>query len=197
MAMRALRDFHDEVVDIYGYLLQVDMAIMQWHKFLNDQIANSHTTPQNTVFFGKDAPNKPDSMYQYRRSFADLIAASTRGGTTSVIHRRSVVILLVASWEDRYRALIARECGLKEKDDLKSDVFHDLNRYRQAILHAGGCLSESPKAIHFFQKGDAVDLTDDHMDALFRMVVKELNRFGMHYYDGNPGFTFDKSMRAA
>ena len=110
-----------EFVDIYGYSLQVKMAITQWHKFLNDRIENSHTTPQNTVFFSaKGDPNKPDSTYQYHRSFADLIAASTRGGTTSVIHRRSVVVLLVASWEDHYRALIARECGLKEKDDLKS-----------------------------------------------------------------------------
>ena len=121
--MRALRDFHDEVVDIYGYLLQVNAAIMQWHKFLNDRIAENQTTPQNTLFFGKGDPNKPDSTYQYHRSFADLIAASTKGGTTSVMHRRSVVVLLVASWEDRYRALIARECGLTEKDDLKSDVF--------------------------------------------------------------------------
>ena len=194
--MSALQNFHDEVVDIYGYFLQVSAAIMLWHKFLNDQIAEGSTTRQNTFFFGRGDPNKPDSTYQYRRSYAELIDVSANGGTTSVIHRRSVVVLLVTSWEDRHRALIARDCGLNKKDDLKSDVFYDLNKCRQAIVHAGGSLRKSPKAIRLFRRGDALDLTDDHIHMMFRIAVEELNRLGVDYYGTNPGFTFDKSMRA-
>lgn len=192
--MQALRAFHDEVVDIYGYMVQMSAAVMWWRKFLNDSIATG-TTPNNTLFFGKGDPNLPGSTYQYRRTFAELIADAAKDGTTSVVHRRSVVVSLVASWEDRHRALIASECGLK-KNDLKSDVFHDLNRFRQAIVHGGGCLREHPKAIPFFRKGDRVDVTDGHMDSMVRMVVEELNRFGVDYYGSDPGFTFDKSMVA-
>ena len=192
--MRALRAFHGDVVDIYGYLTQVNGALMTWRKFLDDRITGG-ATPHNTFFFGKGDPNEPDSTYQYRRTFADLIADVTENGTTSVMHRRSVIVLLVASWEDRHRKLIASECGL-QKNDLKSDLFHDLNRYRQAILHGGGRLQNRPKKIPFFRKGERVDLTGDHMDSMFRMVVNELNRLGVEHYGDNPGFTFDKSMAA-
>lgn len=123
--MNALRAFHDELVDIYGYLTQVNTALMIWRGFLNNCVTG-RTTPNNIFFFGQGDPNKADSTYQYRRTFAELVAEN---GTTSVMHRRSVVVLLVASWEDRHRALVAREFGLK-KNDLKSDVFHDLNRCR-------------------------------------------------------------------
>ncbi|MYB52828.1 MAG: hypothetical protein F4X77_11610 [Acidobacteriia bacterium] len=192
--MKALRAFHDELVDIYGYLTQVNAALMMWRGFLNERVTGS-TTPKNTFFFVKGDPNQPDSTYQYRRTFAELVADVTEDGTTSVMHRRSVVVLLVASWEDRHRALIARECGLK-KNDLKSDLFHDLNRYRQAILHGGGRLREDAKKMPFFRKGERVNFASGHMDSMFRMVVDELNRLGVEHYDGNPGFTFDKSMVA-
>ena len=191
---RALRAFHDEVVDIYGYYTQVNGALDMWLRFLNGQLTGS-TTPNNTMFFGKDDPGKPDSTYQYRRTFGELIAAAAENGTTSVIHRRSVVVLLVASWEDCHRELIASECGLK-KNDMKSDVFHDLNRYRQAILHGGGLLREDAKKISFFRKGERVDLSVGQMDLIFRMIVDDLNRLGVEHYGVNPGFTFDKKMAA-
>ena len=190
--MRALRDFHDDVVDIYGYLTQVNVALMMWRTFLNKRITGE-TKPQSTFFFGKGEPNESDSTYQYRRTFADLIRDVTEIGTTSVVHRRSVIVLLVASWEDRHRKLIAQECSL-QKNDLESDLFHDLNRYRQAIVHRGGRLRNDPKMIRFFNKGERVDLAGEHMGSIFRMVVDELNRFGVEHYGANPGFTFDKTM---
>lgn len=194
--MEALRKFHEEVVDIYGYLTEVNSALVTWRRFLNDCLSRGGTTPHNTFFFGKINPNRPDRTYQYRRTFAELVASVEEDGTTSVMHRRSVVVLLVASWEDRHRGLIASECGLPTKNALKSDVFHDLNRYRQAILHGGGQLREHPKEIMFFRKGERVDLGRGHMDLLFRMVVDELNRFGVEQYGRDPGFTFDKRMSA-
>ena len=190
--MRALREFHDDMVDIYGYLTQVNSALMMWRKFLNERITGG-TTPQNTFFFGTGDPNNPDSKYQYERTFAELMADVAENGTTSVVHRRSVIVLLVASWEDRHRKLIAQECGL-QKNDLESDLFHDLNRYRQAIVHRDGRLGNDPKMIPFFNKDERVDLASEHMGSIFRMVVDELNRFGVEHYGANPGFTFDKSM---
>ena len=145
------------------------------------------------MFFGKDDPHKPDARYQYRRTFAELMEDVTRNGTTFLVLRRSVVVLLVASWEDHHRALIASECSL-QRNDLKSDVFRDLNKYRQAILHGGGLLREEAKKIPFIRKGDRVDLTARHMDSIFRMVVEEVNESSITHYGGNPEFKFDKSI---
>ena len=133
--MKALRAFHDNVVEIFGYLMQVHAALVFWREFLNGCIRDG-SSPNKTIFFGNRGPNKPDPKYQYRRTFAELIKDMGRNGTTSIVLCQSVVVLLVASWEDHHRALIASECGL-QRNDLKSDVFHDLNRYRQAILHGG------------------------------------------------------------
>ena len=110
-----------------------------------------------------------------------------------MIHRRSVIVVLVASWEDRFCKRIADECGIA-KDDVTSDLFHDLNRYRQAILHASGKLREDAKLLRFFRREDRVALTEDQMDSIFRMIIDELNRIGTEFYDSNPGFDFDKRL---
>ena len=191
--MKELTHFHDEILDIYGYMVQVGAAIGKWQKLLSAQIASRQTTLRNTMFFGNSDPNTPGAKYQYKRTLRDLIDASSKTGITSVIHRRSVVVLVVASWEDRYRKRIADECGLA-KNDVTSDVFHDLNRYRQAILHASGKLQKEPKALRFFRKGDEVALTDDQMDSIFRNLIDELNRIGTEIYGKNPRFSFDKQL---
>ena len=191
--MKELENFHDEIIDIYGYMVQVGAAIGQWNKLLISQIGSHQTTPDNAMFFGKDNPSRPGARYQYKRSFKELVTASSKDGITSVVHRRSVVVLLVASWEDRYRKRIANECGLT-KDDLTSDLFHDLNRYRQAILHASGKLRAKPKILPFFHRGDRVSLTDDQMDSIFRLLIDELNRIGTEFYGRNPAFDLDKRL---
>ena len=191
--MKELANFHDELIDIYGYMVQVGAAIGQWHKILATQVNSRRTRPTNTMFFGSDDPSAPGAKYQYRRTFAELIEASAQKGITSNVHRRSVVVLVVASWEDRYRKRIAEECGVR-KNTLTSDLFHDLNRYRQAILHAGGKLREEPKALRLFEKGDEVTLTNDQMDTIFREIIDELNRIGTELYGKNPRFSFDKQL---
>ena len=194
-AVIELSRFHDEVVDIYGYMVQVNMAIMQWKKLLNALISASSTTPDNTMFFGDGDPTRPGAKYQYQARYRQLIDASGERGLTSILHRRSVIVFLVASWEDNYRARIAKECGIT-KNELKSDVFHDLNKYRQAILHAGGKLRAAPKAIDFFGNGDTVELTNSQMDSIFRLVVHDLNRIGQVHYDADFAFTFDKALNS-
>ena len=191
--MNELSRFHGEIVDIYGYMVQVNMAILQWNAFLKARIPEGSTTPDNTIFFGKGDPNRPGAKYQYHARYGDLIDASGKRGITSIIHRRSIVVLLVASWEDGYRARIAKECGIG-KNSLESDVFHDLNKYRQAILHAGGKLQVEPKEIDFFAKGDIVELTENHMDSIFRLVVHDLNRIGQAHYGTDFKFTFEKDL---
>ena len=102
-----------------------------------------------------------------------------------------------ALWEDEYRKRIATECGLKCKNDISSDVFHDLNKFRQAILHAGSRLDEETKAIHFFRKGDTVAFTENQMTELFAAIIEELNRIGNEYYNMNPGFSFKQALDRA
>ena len=193
--MKELTNFQKELTDIYGYFLQVHAAILNWNRFLTEQMDSGPTTPRNTFWFGDTDPNSTDARYQYARTYGELAVDSAPEGITSVIHRRTVVVLVVASWEDSYRGRIASELGI-EKNDLASNVFHDLNRFRQAILHAGGKLDIQPKTIPLFNKGDEVILTTGDINLIFRLIVDELNRIGRSFTERIPGSLSTKDFMA-
>ena len=190
--MKALGVCHAELLDIYGYSVQVGAALGHWHTHLQEVVrGNNPTTQYHKLLFGRGDPNRPDAAYQYERTFGSLIAASAKEGITSVIHKRSVVTLLYSAWEDRHRQRIATEVGLESKNNIKSDVFRDLMLYRRAIVHASSKLRDEPKVLRFFGKNEIICLTDEHLDMAFREVVNELNRIGTTYYGCDPCLSFD------
>ena len=188
--MKALKECHNDVIEIFGYGVQVFLALLTLHDHLHKQISSGETKKSNRMFFGDSDPNSPEAKYQYRREFGYLLDASAKNGPLSVIHNRSVVTLLCSTWEDRHRPRIAKEIGFKCKNDLESDVFKDVNVYRRAIIHAGGKLQEKPKVFRFFEKGEEVSLTQKHIDLIFRQVVDELNRIGREHYGTGPAVQF-------
>lgn len=189
--MRRLIELHDELIALYGYQSVVSSAFGIWNKFLKGQRNNKK---DQKMFFGREEPNDPHAKYQYVQYLDVLIQDSKTNGIHVNTHRRSVVVLIHAIWEDQYRQRIAYECGLSNKNRIESDVFHDVNKYRQAVLHAGGRLVGEPKVIRFFKHGDEVLLTDAHMNELFSLLMNELNRIGKIYYDQDPGFRLDKPL---
>ncbi len=193
---KALRECHADVIDLYGYKLQVAIAISLWHNELRRLTSSGTTTRSNQVFFGQDDPDQPGAAYQYRRDYGFLLDASASDGMNPVIHRHSVVVLLYAMWDDHHRGLIAKELGYKDRDDLESNVFQDIGLYRHAILHRGNKLQKEPQVFSFFKKGEVVSLTNGHVDTIFRRVVDELNRLGRDHYGTDPQFSFDQPMNA-
>ena len=191
--MTALERFYRDIIEIYGHYFQIRFALIQCHLYLSGLVTGpSPVTASNDLRFGPDTnPNLPDATYRYETTFGDLIAASKGDGSLHITHGRSVVVLIVASWEDMYRSDIANEVGLDRANDVTSDVFRDLNRYRNAILHAGSELRDEPKAIHFFRKGEEVSLTHSHIERIFEVIVEDLNRIGRVYYHSDPTFSLD------
>ena len=188
--MKAITDLYDEFVSLYGYYLEVREALRKWRDFLEKRMESR----DKRLFFGSGDPNRPNATYKYVRTFGWLIDASDDNGINVSTHRRSIIAFSYALWEDQYRRRIAHECNRATKNEIKSDVFYDLNRYRQAILHSGGRLTDEPKLIRFFNRGDEVLLTDDHMYDLFVLLVGELNRIGREYYGQDPRFTVDRPL---
>ena len=187
--MAELIAFYRELMEMYGYYIQIKAAIGQFHEWMSGQLSGS-TTRSHSLYFGQGDPNLPEARFQYVRTFGEVIDAAVSDGPLEVAHRRSVIVFLVASWEDSYRTRIAKELGLA-KNGLKSDVFYDLNKYRQAILHARGTLRTEPRALQIFRKGDQVALTDEHMHQVFRALMEELGRISREYYGIDAQFIFD------
>ena len=199
--MKALKDCHSDVIDVYGYGIQVITALDAWHKQLRELISSGQVDNLNrSVALGLDSPDDPALTFQYKRPIGYILKASSTSGTTLVIHRRGMVTLLHSTWEERHRDLIAKELGFKHKKDfrrknnIKSDVFSDINKYRQAIIHTGGKLDKNPKVFRFFRKGEVVSLTNEHVEIIFRSAVDELNRIGRDYYGTDPQFSFDQPL---
>ena len=160
-------------------------------------------TRQNTeqsgrkIFFGRGDSNAQDAIFQYTKTVDKAIVNSATNGAHESILRRSIIALIYSGWEDQYRQRIAYECGLKHKNDIKSDVFHDVNRYRQAILHAGGRIIGAPKVIKVFKEGDQVLLDIDHIDELFAILIDEINRIGVVYYKQGPKLSLNAPLNAS
>lgn len=188
--MEELTKFQRELIDTYGYYAQVSAAIGHFRSYLTEQVAGGlgADTPMSFIV---NEPASPDASYQYRRTVSEVAADLSPDGRVGAVHLRSVIVLVVALWEDSYRGRIADELGLEDKNDLKSDVFRDLNKYRQAILHAGGTLRAEPRVLHFFREGEQVLLTTEYMERIFRTLVDELNKLGEEHYGRNPNFRFD------
>ncbi|MYA85518.1 MAG: hypothetical protein F4Y12_08020 [Acidimicrobiaceae bacterium] len=187
--MEELAGFRRELDDTYGYYAQVNAAI----GFFRDDLDKKYGQllgPDSPVRFGVGDANRPDASYRHERTYSEVVADFSRHGRLQAVHIRSVIVLIVALWEDTYRCRIANELQLENKNDLKSDVFHDLNRYRQGILHRYGTLGEEPKVLHYIRKGQEVLLTSDDMEQLFSTIVDELNKIGEEHYGQNPDFRF-------
>ena len=188
--MQAIIDLHRDVLEMYAYHAETCGAIHFWNKSLKG-LAEESKNPDQTLFVGKGDPNSKDAKYQYKKTVVKAIADSAENGTHERILRRSVIAMIYATWEDQYRQQIAYECNLDEKNEIKSDVFHDLNKYRRAILHAGGRLVDAPNVIQFFKRGEQVLLTKYHIDELFSILINEINRIAQIYYNQDPKLTLD------
>lgn len=166
-------------------------ALHQWNVFLEKANKGSRS---RKMYVGRGDPNNTGATFQYVKLVNELIRSSAKNGAHENTLRRSVIAMTYALWEDQYRQRIAYECKLENKNQIESDVFRDMNRYRQAVLHAGGRLVGSPTVIKFFKQGEEVLLTDDHMYQLFSILTDELNRLGKVYYTQDPQFSLDQPL---
>ena len=196
--MEALKELYERLIDLYAYNVDMDLALDCWRKFLETELMQGGTTPDNFIFFSHAGePNQPGATYQVSRRLRSVIDNAKEDGRNVRFHRNAVVVLAYALWEDEYRGRIAEECkftGRKAKNNIKSDVFRDLNRCRQAILHVSGRLDTGLLALRLFRTGDAVSFRSDQMYELFAALVRELNRIGEVYYEKNPEFIFDRTL---
>ena len=155
--MDALKNFHRELMDIFASYIETKMGfliLVQWldAQFEAAKAKDPAILSSMPVQVGKGDPNLPSARYNYEKPWAELRRESEEGGRNPRMHHNGVICLTYALWEKRYRGAIASECGLVCKNKVQSDVFQDLNKYRQAILHRGGLLDRVPMKMKFFPR---------------------------------------------
>ena len=179
---------------LYGYQLQVDVSISEWRKLLDGLRKKHGTRMGNRVTFGKDDANDPNATYEFSTTYGSILDANSSNGQNPQLMRCGVIVLAYSLWEDQYRSKIATECGLASRDNVKSEIFRDLNIYRRAAVHARRIVRSQPKVFPFLSKDAALRFSPADMQQLFELLIDELNRIGRDYYHINTNFSLSRTL---
>lgn len=106
----------------------------------------------------------------HRTTQGEFKRRTTSGGLDARLLGYMMVALLYGSWEDKCREKFALALGHSKKSDLQADVFGDLCKLRNAIVHNHGIATqdvESAKVLRWFRRGDSMFISHEHVDRLF------------------------------
>lgn len=123
---------------------------------------------------GADQRNPVELLH--RSTQGDFKRRTAPGGLDARYLSQMLVALLYGAWEDRYRERVASSLGHPDKNGLKSDLFQDLNKLRQAILHNQGKATEDvekAKVIQWFRRDEDIFISRERA----RQLVVEIDHY--------------------
>ena len=188
--MKILDTFYLELVSIFGLCSELNAAQNNWQTHLKRAANVPPTTIDSIMYFGRSDPNNPNASYQYKRTLRDLCQNADKDGVNALLIRKMAVTFAYALWESKYRALIARESG-KTTNEIASKIFADLNKYRQAVLHANSRLDRATEVFQFCKVGEPLNLSEQNFYELFKLIVAELNHLAKEYHSLETGYDLD------
>jgi hypothetical protein len=84
-----------------------------------------------------------------------------------------MVALLFGYWEDEYREKFALALGYTNKNDIKDDLFGDLCKLRNAVIHNRGIATkevENAKILRWFKRQEQMFISSEHVDFLLDQI---------------------------
>lgn len=136
----------------------------------------------STLLHGEGDEPTPASV-RHVSPLGERIEACSPGGFNERTLSGLCVVSIYSHWEDKTRGEIAKALGI-EQNAVRSGLFSDIRRMRNALLHAGGRIDTTKpfEVLQWFKCGDVIVLTPDR----FHEVVRHLRQFpeGLH----TPGF---------
>ena len=106
----------------------------------------------------------------------ELKARNAPGGQNYIFAGNMSLVTIYQYWEKRFRPQLAAALG-KSTDDLEVDVMGDVRRYRNSILHDDAVADANVgknKVLKWFQPGDRVVITTNHLSELVWKLGSEL-----------------------
>lgn len=152
-----------------------------WHKVseLLENAAAAHQAEGLTreqvlrtpLVHGKGTPER-DGIVLHKSTMGDRLAACAEGGQNEITLSNLTLISIYAFWEDRTRGEIAKALGI-DKDSVESDLFGDMAKLRNIILHAGGVMDQrarSLRLLRWFVPGDKVIVNADRLHEIIVLI---------------------------
>jgi hypothetical protein len=108
----------------------------------------------------------------------DVKRRNGAGGANAIFLARMLIVATYQIWEEHYRGLLAAERGVG-KDEIVSDLFGDLRRYRQAIVHHRSIATANVtknQILHWATAGAAIEPSRTEMRQLLHGIRGEVGR---------------------
>ena len=131
--------------------------------------ASTDFLDQQALNHGLEADQRKPTELLHRSTQGDFKRRTAPGGLDARYLSQMLIAFLYGAWEDRYRERVASSLGHLNKNGLKSDLFQDINKLRQAILHNQGKATEGvekAKVIHWFRGDEDVFITRERAKQL-------------------------------
>lgn len=171
---------------IYGIYLDSTAGYAEFSKSLTAaqlQISKSIGVDDMKLFedkpfyFSNGDPNNNKTCVLHAATQREVIERNKENGLNYKTIANLCIVLIYQYWEDHFRKLIAEESGMN-KDDLKVDIFRDLNSIRQSIIHHKGIAVDKikkAKILRFFNAGDEIIFSKKEFDMVIAHIKFALN----------------------
>jgi hypothetical protein len=182
-----LFEFNKVVDQIYGVYLDSTAGFVQNYalmgkmqkdsirkdKFSQDYLDNCALT------YGTDDPDKPRAIILHKCSQKEFKERNSSGGNNYKTIGNLCVVQIYQFWEDCFRSKIASKLFCK-KDQLKSEVFGDLNFLRRSIIHNQAIADKDIskcKIFKWFKEGEEIKFTEKQIEKIIRRIKIELDGY--------------------
>lgn len=118
---------------------------------------------------------RPEELL-HRSTQGEFKRRTAPGGLDARFLSQMLVSLLYGAWEDVYRKRVASCLRHSKKNALGSDLFQDINKLRQAILHHHGKATEEVERaniIRWFRRGDDIFISPERA----RQLLDEIDHY--------------------
>lgn len=123
---------------------------------------------KSQLVHGKGSPESGQPLHL--STLGERLSACAKGGQNEATLSNLCVISIYSFWEDRTRKEIGKTLGV---DIVNSDLFGDIGKMRNAILHAGGVMDErarSIKVLTWFKAGDRVLIDREKLHQIIELI---------------------------
>ncbi|CTP86301.1 hypothetical protein XTPLMG728_1172 [Xanthomonas translucens pv. poae] len=125
---------------------------------------------KSPLIHGKGEPGSGEALHF--SNLGERLAACAHGGQNEITLSNLCLISIYSFWEDRTRNEIAKTLGM-DKDNVQSDLFGDINKMRNVILHASGIMDQrarSMKVLKWFSVGDRVIVDREKLHQVILLI---------------------------
>src|SRR5258706_4576392 len=181
--MRFSYDLFGAYLDALAGLDQIREDLIKRQKAKIAELKNTQPEKATVEFMDQvaldhrfQADERGPAEILHRSTQGDFKQRTASGGLDARFLSQMLVALLYGAWEDGYRGRIAMSLGHSVKNALGSDLFQDICKLRQAIVHNHGRATEDverAKIIRWFRQGDEICISRERA----RQLLDELDHY--------------------